>query len=349
LSGDGGTALVGATGGTGGAFAFVPAPSITSFSPGSGITGSHVTIRGTGLTGATGVQFGSLAASFTVVSDTQIDAIVPDGAVPAKISISTFSGTFTSSQSFIPTLSITNVSPTCGPYGTAVTLRGVGFTSTSSVHINGAAGNVKYINSSEVQVTVPSSATSGAIRLTNTAAPAGTVQARVGFTVTPHVAPTISSFSPGSGITGTAVNITGTNLCGTQGVRFGGMAASQYTVFSPTRLRVNVPNGAVAGPISVSTAAGTGTSSSSFTPTLSITSFSPGSGPVGTVVDIHGVGFTATSTVKFNGTAASSVTFVSSTEERATVPSGATSGLISLTNTSAPAGTVSSANKFTVT
>jgi hypothetical protein len=360
LSGDGNTALVGGpfddkdTGfddndGAGAAWVFVipPPPAIDSFAPGSGITGRKVTITGTNLSGATSVKFGSLEAPFTVASDTEIDARVPNGAVAGKISVTTPGGTRTSSQSFTPTLSIASVSPTSGPSGTVVDIRGIGFTPGSTVNFSGTAATVSYVGSGEVKATVPSTATTGPITLTNTSSPAGTVKSRTSYTVTPHVAPTISSFTPGSGITGRNVAITGTYLSGNSSVKFGNVAASGVTVYSPTKLGAIVPNGAVAGQISVTTADGTATSSQSFTPTLSITGFSPTSGPPGTVVDIQGIGFTPGSTVQFNG-AAASVSYISSGEVKATVPSSATTGRITLTNTSSPAGTVGSAKKYGV-
>jgi hypothetical protein len=56
------------------------APEVSSVTPTSGAAESSVEIAGTGLTGATGVEFGSNAASsYTVDSDTQITAIVPAG------------------------------------------------------------------------------------------------------------------------------------------------------------------------------------------------------------------------------------------------------------------------------
>jgi hypothetical protein len=360
LSGDGRTALIGGpdataispTGGwvsAGAAWVFsIPThPTVDSFAPVSGITGSEVTITGTNLSGATSVTFGSMRASFTVASDGEIDATVPNGAVAGRISVTTPAGMATSSQSFTPTLSITSFSPTSGPFGTLVDIKGIGFAPGATVQFNGTATTATFVGSGEVKATVPSTATTGPITLTNSGAPTGTVQSRASYTVTPHVAPTISSFTPTSGITGSKVTITGTYLSGASSVKFGSIAASAFTVYSATQIGVTVPNGAAAGPISVTTAAGTTTSSQSFTPTLSITGFSPAGGPPGTIVVVTGIGFTPGSTVKVNGTAATT-TYVSAGKVQATVPAAATTGRISLTNTSAPVGTVLSAKTYTV-
>src|SRR5919201_1882848 len=80
---------------------------------------------------------------------------------------------------------------------------------------------------------------------------------------------------------------------------------------------------------------------------VSVLGFSPKTGPAGTSVTIYGTGFSATpsqNTVKFNGTVG---TVVSSTATKivATVPSGATSGTISVT---APGGTGTSTGSYTV-
>ncbi len=76
--------------------------------------------------------------------------------------------------------------------------------------------------------------------------------------------PTISSFSPGTGATGTAVTINGTNFISPSAVRFNGVAAN-FTVNSTTQIVANVPNGATSGVITVTTANGAATSANSFT------------------------------------------------------------------------------------
>jgi hypothetical protein len=80
-------------------------------------------------------------------------------------------------------------------------------------------------------------------------------------------------------------------------------------------------------------------------PAPTITGFSPASGPAGASVSISGTGFTSSAAVAFNGTAAT-VALVSATTLMATVPSGASSGPITVTTA---AGTATSAASFTVT
>ena len=78
----------------------------------------------------------------------------------------------------------------------------------------------------------------------------------------------------------------------------------------------------------------------------------PGTIPAGsgdTVVTINGVGFNSTSSVKFHGTVAATVTHVSATQLKAAVPAGATTGQISVINTTGVTGTVTSATSYTVT
>jgi choice-of-anchor C domain-containing protein len=69
---------------------------VTSVSPASGPTagGTSVVITGTGLGSAAAVYFGTSAAEFTQVSDTQIDAISPPGSGTQDITVQTgFGGT----------------------------------------------------------------------------------------------------------------------------------------------------------------------------------------------------------------------------------------------------------------
>jgi len=142
---------------------------------------------------------------------------------------------------------------------------------------------------------------------------------------------------------GIPVTITGSGFTGATSVKFNGTTAG-YTVDSATQITATVPANATTGTITVTTPAGTATSASSFTVAPRITSFSPASGPVGTSVIINGANFTGATSVTFNGTSAS-YTVNTAIKITATVPSGATTGLIGVTTA---AGTATSGTDFTV-
>lgn len=325
--------------------AVVTTPVINSFPP-SGPVGSSVVIDGANFTGATSVTFNGTEASFTVDSDREIHATVPNGATTGPISVTTPNGTDTSSTVFTvlpPLPTISSFTPTSGPAGTSVDIRGSNFTGAAFVQFANSGQTTFTVDSdSEIHAIVPDSAMTGPISVIT---PSGTGTSSSAFRATP----TISSFTPTSGPVGTYVTIRGTAFTAFTSVTFNGTAASSFFVDSPTYITAYVPTGATTGPISVTTADGTATSSSSFTVVSSpptISSFSPTSGPVGTSVDVHGTNFTGATSVKFNGTAAVNYTVDSDLELHATVPGGATTGPISVTTLG---GTATSSSSFTVT
>jgi uncharacterized repeat protein (TIGR03803 family) len=68
--------------------------------PTSGKVGAAVTILGTDLTGATSVTFNGQAATFTVVSSSEITTNVPTGATTGEVEVKTPGRTFTSNVEF---------------------------------------------------------------------------------------------------------------------------------------------------------------------------------------------------------------------------------------------------------
>ncbi|UAY52065.1 right-handed parallel beta-helix repeat-containing protein [Ferruginibacter albus] len=73
---------------------------ITSFTPTNAITGSVITINGSNFTGATSVSFGGVAASsFTVVSNSVINAIVGNGSF-GTVSVTNSTGTIVTKSGF---------------------------------------------------------------------------------------------------------------------------------------------------------------------------------------------------------------------------------------------------------
>jgi gliding motility-associated-like protein len=159
--------------------------------------------------------------------------------------------------------------------------------------------------------------------------------------------PAIDAITPSSGAIGSTVVITGTDFTGATAVSFNGINAPNFVVDSPTQITATVPVGATTGPITVTTANGTGTSTTNFTvlPPPTITSFSPSSGPISSTVTITGSNFTGATAVSFNGITVTSFTVNSATSITATVPIGATTGAIAVTT---PSSTVTSSSNYTV-
>ncbi len=245
-----------------------PAPTVASFSPASGVSGTSVTITGTNLTGATTVTFGGKAASsFSVNSAIQITAVVASGSSSGKISVTTGGGIATSSSSFAvsgpPTIS--TFGPASGPVGTSVVITGTYFTGATAVTFNGkAATSFTVSNDTHISATIASGTTTGTIAVTT---PLGTATSATSFSVT--VPPAITSFNPGSGPTGTPVAITGSNFSGATAVAFNGKAASSFVVNNATQITAVVASGTTSGKITVTTPGGTATSAGSFTVTSS--------------------------------------------------------------------------------
>lgn len=170
--------------------------------------------------------------------------------------------------------------------------------------------------------------------------------------LTPPSTPNLTTFSPVSGAAGTTVTIDGSNfLNGATSVTFNGVASTDVTYVSPTRITAIVPTGAGTGPVKVTTAGGSVTGMSNFTVTVpvpapTISGFNPASGSAGDTITITGTNFViGATTVSFNGTPSSTVSVSSATSLTAVVPAGATSGTISVTTAG---GTATSGTSFTV-
>jgi len=149
----------------------------------------------------------------------------------------------------------------------------------------------------------------------------------------------IANVNPTSGAVGSSVTIAGANFGSVQGtstVTFNGTAATP-TSWSATTIVAPVPAGATTGNVVV-TVGGVASNGVSFTVTAavagpSIMSLNPISGGVGAPVTIAGANFGATqgtSTVTFNGTAATPTSW-SATSIVVAVPPGATTGSIVVT------------------
>jgi uncharacterized repeat protein (TIGR03803 family) len=150
-----------------------------------------------------------------------------------------------------------------------------------------------------------------------------------------------------SGTVGSTLEILGQDFKKATTVSFAGVTTSTFTVNSSgTYMTVTVPTGAKTGTVTVTETSGSLASSQSFSVLPTISSFTPSSGPVGTIVTINGTGLTQTSKVTIGGVKATTFSVVSDSQLTVTVPTGAKTGKIKVTTTG---GAVTSAKTFTVT
>ena len=248
------------------------------------------------------------------------------------------------------TPTISGFTPGSGPVGTPVYVTGANFAGTATVvKFNGILATTTAVNANNTTLatSVPVGATTGTISVKTAG---GSATSSASFLVTANNAPTITSFTPTSGGAGTSVVIHGTNLSAVTSVNFNGSPATTVTL-SPSGLELTamVPEEATTGPIDVTNASGTATSSSSFERLYLpfILGFSRDSGPVGCTVFIEGFDLFEGTVFKFNGVTAQTQSFSLYGEGcYVTVPVGATSGFVTATN---GGGTTESFTPFTVT
>jgi IPT/TIG domain/Regulator of chromosome condensation (RCC1) repeat len=156
-------------------------------------------------------------------------------------------------------------------------------------------------------------------------------------TPTPVPAPTVTSINPTSGLTtgGTVVLIGGTNFYATATVSIHGVSCTGVSVLSSTSISCTAGASAAGGPyqVSVTTPSGTGISAGNlFTytaaPVPTVVSISPRFGASGTTtVTVTGDNFiNGALTVKINGLACTTSTFISATEVTCVVQGGLTNG-----------------------
>lgn len=344
-------------------------PTVTGISPTEGPAAGNttVTVTGANFTGATGVFFGSVAASsFTVDSDTQITAVSPAASLSGAtdITITTPRGTSptgsTDQFNYITATppSVTDINPTSGPAtgGTAVTITGTAFTGFTDVGF-GQASAASVTFDSDTQLTAISPSGSGTVDVTVTT-PAGTSTVTSSSGQFTYIAvPTVTGINPKSGPeTGnTSVTLTGTGFTDFTGVSFGQTGSASVAFDSDTQLTAVSPPGNGTVDVTVITPGGTSSTSSTdqFTylaatpPT--VTGINPANGPAAgdTTVIITGTGFSGATDVSFGTTAASNFNVDSDTQISAISPAANQSGTVDVTVTT-PNGTSSttSADQF---
>ena len=247
------------------------APAISGVAPATGdpAGGASVTVTGAGFTGATAVAFGATAAaSFTVASDTSINAVAPAGQGQVDISVRTPAGTSAAVAAdqftYAATASgpvVTSVSPNSGAVGDSVTIAGTGFTGASAVAFGAAAAtNFSVVDDASITATVPGGSGTVDVAVT-TASGISATSSDDQFTYAVAASVSVTGVSPvsGSSAGGDNVIVTGLGFTGATSVMFGGDGAF-FNVDSDTQITATSPAAAAAGTVDVTVTTPSGTS-----------------------------------------------------------------------------------------
>jgi len=311
----------------------VAAPQIITFEPPvSGTAGGQiVSLFGNALDSVTAVSFGvqpALVFSAYLVSghptyNSRIDAVAPPGEGTAVISVSGPGGsTSTGPGSFAwvnPTTVavVSSVSPLSGGAGTAVTIRGSGFSGAVAVNFGTTAADFEVDGDSQILAWAPAGG-AGLVDVTVIAS-GGASAASIADQFTyiplkpPKPAPLSLSPNYGSVAGGTFVTLLGSGFTNATAVTFGGQAA-QFDVVSDGRIVAvspPAPGGTpqavdiiVTTPIGISTAVPQ--DGFTYTAAPAISKLTPSEAPYlgGTAVVIGGSGFSGADAVLFGVTPA---------------------------------------------
>jgi len=322
---------------------FTVDPKVTSVSPVSGVGLANVTVSGSGLAGATAVDFNGDPSPHVVSnSATSVVVQVPVDATNGHVTVTTAAGTSAPSVAlFKPLPRVSSLSGDPAQVGDVVTVNGSEFTASGSltVKLGSAVLSPGSVSATSFTVTVPDGVVTGSLQVSNGNGSTSAVL---------HVRPSVSSGpSPSEGVTGSTFTLQGAAFTGTSRVTVGGVAAS-FAVLDYHDLRVTVPAAALSGPVSVTNAGGTTVTAGSFTVDPKITGLSPASGRVGSTVTIVGSGLAGATAVDFGGGVSATPISSTATNVRVVVPAGALSGPLTVHTASSPQ-TATSTASFTVT
>ena len=346
------------------------APAVTKVSPDAGATsgGGTVTITGTGFVPGARVEFGSgnYATNVTYKSTTTLTATVPAHTPAAVVNVYVLTGAGASpaSQNDLYAYgapAVTKVSPDAGATsgGGTVTITGTGFVPGARVEFGSGnyATNVTYKSTTTLTATAPA----------HTPAAVVNVYVLTGAGASPasqndlyaYGAPTVTKVSPDAGATsgGGTVTITGTGFVPGARVTFGNSAATNVTYKSTTTLTATVPAHTPAAVVNVYVLTGAGASPASQNdlyaygaPTVTKVSPNAGATSGGGTVTITGTGFVPGARVTFGNSAATNVTYKSTTTITATAPAHTPAGVVNATvQTSAGTSPTSAADTYTYT
>jgi hypothetical protein len=334
--------------------ASVTAPAVYAISPNRGPKGggTAVTIYGAGFTSATAVTFGTVGTNcggvgqFNAVSDTEISAISPGGALgavdvvvagPGGSSPTGAQDRFTYVNSTVAVVG--GISPNSGSTdgSTMVTISGTGFTTATRVMFGATATYTFPSSDTSMEVFSPPGV-AGTVDVTVVNA-AGTSATSIAdrFTFTTPGIPVVRAVAPNSGTAAgrTGVTIVGTGFAAASAVHFGTtlVSAGAFSVGDESHIFVTTPPGSAATmvDVTVTTPAGTSvaTNASKFSylapsaPVVKAVIENRGPAGGGTTVNLVGSGFTGATAVKFGANSGTAISVGDDGRLSVTSPPGA--------------------------
>lgn len=303
--------------------------------PASGTYNVQASVTGSGFTGLTSVTIGGFSASPTFVSDTLIYVVPPNLTGVQTLTVNTNHGSASSTFTYgAGTVSITQLTPACGPNLTAtlVTITGTGFVSgQTTVSFGGYAGTGVFVNSpTSLTVYTPNHLFNTVVDVSVTVNGTTTSTNTVADNFTFGNCGTVT-VNPASGAYAVTAAITGSGFTGVSSVTIGGITVS-HTFSSDNLIYVSPPNLTGVQTLTVYTNHGSGSSTFTYgSGTVSVTQVAPtcGANFTATLVTVTGTGFvTGQTTVSFGGIPGTGVTVNSSTSLTVYTPT-------SLSNTAA--------------
>lgn len=291
-------------------YRYLPDTRVTGISPLAGplAGGTSVALTGEGLSGATAVRFGALAAAFIVDSPTQVTAVSPAGAAlgSVDVTVETPQGNWTVKRGFsyvdaAGAFALYGVFPhvVSASGGDTVTLVGQGLDAAGlTVSVGGQPAAVLSQSFSTAQVQVPARGASA--RKVDLGASDGSQSATLPLALTYRLELGALNPSTGPASGGTALSLTGAALPADARVWLGALEASNVAVGSESALSATSPSGSGGAASDLWVREGSDPENEAVLPaafiyeeTLSIGRVQPGRGAIagGTLVTVLGAGF----------------------------------------------------------
>ncbi|MCL5035807.1 MAG: PQQ-binding-like beta-propeller repeat protein [Chloroflexi bacterium] len=314
-------------------------PAISTVEPPGADPGDTVVISGNNFTGTDSVEFGGVNTHFNIISDSEIEAIVPPGPTSGQVMVITPAG---SSNGFdfrvVRTPAIISIEPEGGSRKAAVLIKGVNFTGAGKVTFNGKEAKFEILGDGVIKAAVPETASTGTVKVSSGPGDSNGMM----FTVV-SAPPEITSITPSSAGPGDEVLIAGNNFYTVKAAVFNGVNA-RFAVLDNNNIRAEIPAHASTGPVVITSPEGPSNKAGfTVTPVSGppvIKSLSSPCGRGGDTVVITGKKLIGAAEVKFNGIKAR-FDVVSDDRIDAVVPGHATTGPVSVT---APNGTSNGIN-----